>query len=935
MTTTQPQPPETPPFRFDLEELRDLADDKAVRLGISYFREDRVMHLAWTEDSLDAQVEDEDTDEPCQVEITRQDDGELSFLCDCQGDAQETACKHAVAALMASTAHRPVSERELNSAEEEALRERQESARAHVVVRHVDGDRWFGTWDARSEGLYGPQAKTWRVQIRSLSTPTNHCNCPDFATNRLGTCKHVEAVLHHLRKRAPRKFERQASGAPPVALVTVDWRAPTASAVRLTRPADSAVPEEIERFFDNEGLFQGRMPDDLFALERAARGRSDLLLGDDVVELSRRKAQEAAQKLRAEQIRAELRLAGDRIPGVNARLYPYQVDGVAFLASSGRALLADDMGLGKTLQAIAAAMWLLQNEGARRVLIVCPASLKSQWAKEIKRFTGRPSSIVQGNPKQRLEQWRSQAEFTIANYELILRDHAAIDRHLAPDLLVLDEAQRIKNWRTKSAAAIKLLHTRYVFVLTGTPLENRLEDLYSLMQVIDPRVLGPLWSFLAEFHVTGPRREVLGYRNLSELRRRLEPVMLRRDRRLVSDQLPARVQKQVLLPLSAKQRTLHDEAEQVVARLASILRRRPLTPSEHNRFMAAMQRARMACNAAGLVDKETEGSPKLDELERLLEELCIDGDSKVVVFSQWERMTAMAAEVAQKLGLRVVRLHGGVPTRSRGKLMDRFADDPQVRVFLSTDAGGVGLNLQSASALINLDLPWNPAVLEQRIARIHRLGQKESVQVILLVSDDSYEQKIGALIRGKRELFDTVVDEDAEGDAVSLKGGVLKTIMKALVDGLEDDGAARGEPEVHEPAQEEPEVEPPLPAASPGEGSDAQTPQASAVAAPRQQAEALQRRVRAADTLLEAGFPSEALDLTVDALVGALADRLGQRAPARDAAAVWLFGELVPQGVITAAEAATYAQALALSNGTVVPPDLVKDVMRQCRRMLP
>jgi len=375
-----------------------------------------------------------------------------------------------------------------------------------------------------------------------------------------------------------------------------------------------------------------------------------------------------------------------------------------------------------------------------------------------------------------------------------------INETLSPDLLILDEAQRIKNWRTKIASAIKLIPTRYAFVLTGTPLENRLEDLYSLMQVVDARVLGPLWRYLADFHITDERGKVQGYRNLSELRRRLSPVMLRRDRRLVSDQLPERIQQRLDLPLTPKQWELHDTAMQAAGSLAQIAKRRPLTPGEHNRLMAALQQARMACNAAGLVDKETEGAPKLDELASLLEELCLQGGRKAVVFSQWTLMTEMVERRLRKLGLGCVRLHGGVPSAKRGELMDRFREDDAIQVFISTDAGGVGLNLQSASVLINLDLPWNPAVLEQRIARIHRLGQSEKVQVILMVSSEGYEGRVMQLMQGKQNLFDNVIDPEASEDVVGVSPKLLEKLVEDLTETPEGVAVAEEEGEIIEAA---------------------------------------------------------------------------------------------------------------------------------------
>ncbi|MDF1665813.1 MAG: DEAD/DEAH box helicase, partial [Planctomycetota bacterium] len=436
------------------------------------------------------------------------------------------------------------------------------------------------------------------------------------------------------------------------------------------------------------------------------------------------------------------------------------------------------MGLGKTLQAIAACHWLMKNEKVKRVLVVCPASLKQQWSREIERFIGIKSQIIQGNAKERAAQYQCQNPFSIINYELVVRDKATITRSLAPDVLVIDEAQRIRNWRTKTAEAIKSVHSHYAFVLTGTPLENRLEDLYSVMQVVDHEVLGPLWRYLIDFHVTDDRGRVLGYRNLSELRTRLGHLMLRRDRRLVKDQLPDRIEHRRDVELSKKQRQYHDQAVASIGMYADIRRRRALTPAEHKRLLAAIQNARMACNAAGLIDKESHGSPKLDELKRLLEEVCLESGQKVVVFSEWERMTAMAEKITKSLGIDCVRLYGRVPSKDRGKLIEKFQNNPAVKVFISTDAGGVGLNLQAGSVLINLDVPWNPAVLAQRIARVHRLGQKATVQIIHLYSIDSYEERVAAVMNKKRELFENVIDIDADKDVV----GISKKMTDSLLD---------------------------------------------------------------------------------------------------------------------------------------------------------
>ncbi len=774
---------EQDPFTLDHDQLHALAAADLVRAGLRHAKDNRVTELTVDGDCLRADVEDEETGDVVSLELSFDGEGHLVTLCDC-GIPPETACVHALAALFARSS-RTTAEGELLGAVEGAIDERVQRGRTEVRVEHLAGDLAYGAWSARSLVSSTHVPVSYRVHIRSLERRANYCTCPDFANNQLGTCKHVEAVLHRIKKR------RDARGlkalGPPSPFVYLDWEGDPAPQIRLHRsiqgpdnPLDPELNELLNTHFDAAGAFRRRLPEDFLRLADAVSGRGDIDLGEDALAFARRLAEQAAQRQRAREIGEAIRTSGGRLPGVTARLYPYQVEGVAFLAANGRALLADDMGLGKTLQSIAAAAWLHSHAEVERTLVICPASLKQQWAREIRKFTGREARVIQGSAASRAAQYRGASGFLVVNYELILRDGSVIAETLRPDLVILDEAQRIKNWRTKIAAAVKRIPSRYAFVLSGTPLENRLEDLYSLMQVVDQRVLGPLWRYLVDFHVTDERGKVLGYRNLSELRRRLAPVMLRRDRQLVRDQLPDRIESRLDIPLSAAQQELHDAGIKAAGILAQIAKRRPLTPGESNRLMAHLQQARMACDAAGLVDKETQGSPKLDELASLLDELCLQSGLKAVVFSQWEQMTRMVEERVRALGLGCVRLHGGVPTSKRGELIDRFNQDDACQVFISTDAGGVGLNLQTASVLVNLDIPWNPAVLDQRIARVHRLGQTRKVQILLLVAADSYECRVLELVQGKRNLFDNVVDQDATEDVV----GVSRKLVEILTEDL-------------------------------------------------------------------------------------------------------------------------------------------------------
>ena len=770
-------PVDTDIFLFDREELEKIASREIVELGLQCFNENRVLSVDCNENNLWASVEAEESDEmPFSVQIKVGADQTLTGSCSCNS-TEKSGCRHLVAALFAY-GDLYQENQGLMSAFDTAIKDRIKRAKSEVRVEAQSGQPWFGSWQASSINALFP--RSYRVDIRNLTTRSNSCTCPDFAGNQLGTCKHIEAVLHKIQKHP--EYDTFASQDAPLPYVYLNWEHEESPLICLHRSGhiEPALSTLLSEYFHADSTFSGRFPEDFFRFVELVQHRGDIHIGEDAVDCANHQARIVTRQQRAERIKEAIANTRGRLPGIKARLYPYQVTGTAFLAGSGRALLADDMGLGKTLQAISAATWLKNHEGVKKILIICPASLKQQWAREIDKFTDLQSQVIGGPPADRMTQYRQPASFFILNYELVLRDLSIITETLCPDLVIMDEAQRIKNWRTKIATAVKLIPSRFAFVLTGTPLENRLEDLYSLMQVVDPRVLGPLWRYMVDFHVTDERGKVLGYRNLSILRQRLQSVMLRRERALVKDQLPDRTMQRIDVPMTSKQIELHDAGITNAGRLAAIAKQRPLTPTEQNRLMAALQQARMACDSAGLVDKETEESPKIDEMEILLEEICLQQGRKAVVFSQWERMTRLVEKRLNRMGLGYVRLHGGIPTAHRGALMDSFRDDDHVQVFVSTDAGGVGLNLQSGSALINLDVPWNPAVLEQRNARVHRLGQKENVQIFTLVAADSYEIQVLALVNTKQDLFDNVVKNDACEDVVGVSKKLLETLIEEL-----------------------------------------------------------------------------------------------------------------------------------------------------------
>jgi SNF2 family DNA or RNA helicase len=325
------------------------------------------------------------------------------------------------------------------------------------------------------------------------------------------------------------------------------------------------------------------------------------------------------------------------------------------------------------------------------------------------------------------------------------------------------------------------LKSRFALVLSGTPLENRLDDLYSVVQFIDERRLGPGFRFFHRHRVLDERGKVLGYKDLDKLREFLRPILLRRTRDSVRLELPERTTEIVRILPTEEQKSLHDAHMQVVA---TIVRKKFITEMDLMRLRASLLKCRMAANGTFLVTKEQPNwSSKLERLAELFDDLADEQDRKVVLFSEWTTMLDLIEPLLKKLDLRFVRLDGSVPQKQRQALVHEFQSDPGCRFFITTNAGSTGLNLQAANTVINVDLPWNPAVLEQRIGRAHRMGQRKPVQVHVLVTERTIEENLLATLSAKKDLALAALDPSSDVDAVDVVSGTeeLKSRLEILL----------------------------------------------------------------------------------------------------------------------------------------------------------
>jgi len=617
--------------------------------------------------------------------------------------------------------------------------------------------------------------KSYRIALRGWEKGESFCSCPDFRKNTLGTCKHIIYALDRVKRRFNKTVRQTPYRVRDISVyvkygecLELRMLVPDKLDVqiaKLVRPFKERPVEDVRkllnsiRVIDSRGVAVTIYPDaeeyiNIRLYQERVNNKIDAIRKDP-----------ASHILRKTLLKTELR--------------PYQLDGIAFAVGKGRAILADDMGLGKTIQGIGVAELLSQDADISKVLVICPASLKSQWRLEIMRFVERRCQIVLGSAGERALQYDNDCFYTICNYEQVLRDILAIES-VKWDLIIIDEAQRIKNWEAKTSRTVKALKSPFALALSGTPLENRLEELFSVVEFIDDRRLGPAFRFYNRHRVTGERGKLLGYKNLDKLRKKLKPILIRRTREKVLDQLPPRSTEIIRIPPSEEQLEIHNGHKRIVQ---TIISKKFLTEMDILRLRKALLMCRMSANSTFLVDKQAPGySTKLTELAILMDQLMDEDGRKIILFSEWTTMLNLIEPLLAGRQMNYVRLDGSVPQKKRAGLVHQFQKDPDCKLFVATNAGATGLNLQAANTVINVDLPWNPAILEQRIGRAHRMGQKQPVQVFILVTEDTLEESLLGTLAAKHALSLAVLDPESNASEIGLSSGMdeLKRRLEIL-----------------------------------------------------------------------------------------------------------------------------------------------------------
>ncbi len=699
----------------------------------------------------------------------------ITSSCNCH--APSSVCSHKAAALIALRQYAEDQEN-ISGSEGETYSEREMVERV-LKERHERAEKEDYRL-AISDNIYGfhklrtQSGITYEITIRDFKNEEGYCSCPDFQTNKLGTCKHLIYAIAEIKKKQP-VSELIGKQQYPFLEIYCDPHADYQISYFYQRELSPSLKELLDQYFGEKTHIYPADYGQFMRFISEAQNYKEILIRPEVTD--------KIDKYFERQLLNNL--SKDVVPDfskIKAKLFDYQKEGVFFNLFKSGAIIADEMGLGKTLQAITTAVLKKDIYDLQRTLIICPASLKAQWKKEIERFSSEKAEIIEGNRSQRRQQYaKNEAYFLIANYEAVMRD-VTIIRNQPPDMIILDEAQRIKNYDTKTSHAVKSIPKKHALVITGTPLENRLLDLYSIMNFIDPELLAPQWAFSMQYCLfdKSKKNRITGYYNLQHLKKRLEEVVIRREKKDVLKQLPDLREVNVPVELHPFQADIHAGLSRS---LAAIIRKKHKTLYDMQRIQQLLTSMRMVCDSSYLIDKESNYSPKLDELkEILLEKLDIKtSKKKVIIFSEWKTMLHLISNMLRSNNVNHLILSGDVPVKNRGRLIDNFANDPDCLVMLSTEAGGTGLNLQFADTVVNFDLPWNPAKKNQRIGRINRIGQQSAkITAINLISLNSIEAKIAEGIELKENLFEAVLNEGNLTDEVDFAAKGRSTFIDQI-----------------------------------------------------------------------------------------------------------------------------------------------------------
>lgn len=631
----------------------------------------------------------------------------------------------------------------------------------------------------------GPSGKTYEIAIRSLSDAIFHCQCPDFATNGLGTCKHVESVLHHLGEHAAAELKEAEEQGPGGALVYLD-AGKNPPQVRFRADDSAGAPARLlaEATFGKRGILTAKHLHDDFDKFSAQAADHDIDITPEalahIAEIRRRaeleqEAAEAAAGFGPYRAAVEAKRDHDvdppaededLTPGLSqfvihfGDLTDWELDGAMHLISQGRALLADEPELDKVRQTLAATEYLRLTGRATRILLTCPGPRRQLWMNAVVKYCNLMPRIVGGSTFEELARAEANSPYAVTSYNRLYR-HMDKLGDTEWDTLVLDEVQRIKSWPAPTGQAIKSFNTRRAFALTSAQLEERPQAFFYTVQLLDPYLFGPAWQFLDEHVLRDGRGAATGTQDMATGLEKCKDRWLRRRRSDIARPVEPR-------SLDLYVEVTHFQHRQLDPLLRTLLAmarvQQVWSTTERKEVVSLLDRLRTICTLPELIKPERPGSPKLDELCHLVEDLCRDSLRAVTVCC---RTDAVAERVAKRLtntGIFITHVAADLSEADRQDAVKTLAAGARPCVLVISDKAAQGLDLSPVAHIVfHAELPWSPEALDLRRQRcgVH-LSDGCGLEYNLLCASTPEAAAAEAMVRRRDHLAKLVTDPENE-----------------------------------------------------------------------------------------------------------------------------------------------------------------------------
>lgn len=669
------------------------------------------------------------------VDISSED--ELAAECTCKS---ELLCKHKTAALLQLDEYIRLNTEELppegirytrKGMIQRVIDERKK--KAHQASYSVEfADNIFGEHILTNErGVH------YRITFRDLERKHGYCNCPDYSTNKLGTCKHLIYAFNHLQKN-PAMIPKQLPSYPFVEVFLNPFRNNKISYFypeKLRGP----IAELFYRYFGNKNFIEDEEVENFPGFLNNTHKFKQIHVRPEVYD----KVKKIVEQASIERLKKSVKLNYSKLKNP---LLPFQKEGIEFATFNTGAVLADDIELGKIKQAVATAIMKKEVFGFNKTLIICQAAMKLQWKRETEKLSGMKPVMVEGTLEERSRLYRSEgAHFLIVNYETVSQDLSSLIG-LNADFVIMDEAQRIKNWASAISATIRSIPRRHTLVLASSPFETRLMELYALMMLVEPGLLSPLWEFSYHYCYFDDhnKNHIVGYHNLDDLMQRLDKVLLRREKYQVIKQLPQISTVDVPVDMHPYQLKLHLK---FAGELLSLINKKMLTPYEHQQAIRLLRQLRMVADSSFLIDELTNISPKTEELKTILtEKLNIRKSSKkVIIFTEWKKMLQVISRSLRINKIRHVEITDEATEKQRNILLRTFEKDDDCKVLLVGNVNLSDTNIQLTDVVINFDVPATRDTKSARMGSLDKIIQRKgNMTIINLVAKNSLEEKIAA-----------------------------------------------------------------------------------------------------------------------------------------------------------------------------------------------